>query len=54
MQNSLKSQDFTRAQLADQAILTGTNVANQNYASKLAGVKLFNDAQSQDWAQRSG
>lgn len=52
MQNALKSQDFTRAQLADTALITGSQVANQDYASMLAGYKARNDAQAQDFGQR--
>lgn len=51
MQNALKAQNFTRAQLADQSILTGTNMANANYASALAGYKAGNEAQAQGFGQ---
>lgn len=52
MQNALKSQDFTKAQLADTAITTGAGIANQNYASMLAGYSARNAAQAQDFGQR--
>ncbi len=52
MGNALKSQDFTRAQLADTALITGSQVANQDYASMLAGYKARNEAQAQDFSQR--
>jgi hypothetical protein len=51
MRNQLKTQELTRNQAANQAVLTGSSIANQNYASQLAGFNAGNAAQNQQFGQ---
>ena len=51
MQNQMRVQAQQQDQLADQAVLTGSNIANQNYASSLAGYNAGNAAQNQQFSQ---
>lgn len=51
MQNTQRVQAQQQNQLADQAVVTGNNMANQNYASALAGYKAGNEAQQQAYGQ---
>lgn len=48
------SQAKARNQLSNQAVLTGANVANQNYASQLAGFQAGNAAELQRFQQNQG
>lgn len=45
------SQAKARNQLSNQALLTGADIARQNYASQLAGFAAGNDAEAQRFAQ---
>lgn len=51
MQNNLRTQAQTQSQLANQAVLTGNQEANTNYASALAGYNAGNTAQEQNFGQ---
>lgn len=51
MKNQLDSQNEARTQLSSQAVLTGNQIANQNYQSQLAGFQTGNDAQGQAYEQ---
>ena len=51
MQNQLRVQAQQQSQMADQAVVTGNNMANQNYASALAGYQAGNQAQNQQYSQ---
>lgn len=50
-QNLSRSQNAIQSQLANQAVQTGNNMANQNYASALAGYGAQNTAQGQAYGQ---
>lgn len=51
MQNTLRVQGQQKNQLANQAVLTGNQLANTNYASSLAGYQAGNSAQNQAFVQ---
>jgi hypothetical protein len=51
MQNTLRVQGQQQDQLANQAVLTGNQLANTNYASALAGYQAGNSAQNQAYTQ---
>ncbi|MFC5476557.1 hypothetical protein [Massilia suwonensis] len=51
MQNTLRVQGQQKDQLANQAVLTGNQLANTNYASALAGYSARNAAQGQAFNQ---
>jgi hypothetical protein len=51
MQNTLRVQGQQQDQLANQAVLTGNQLANTNYASALAGYQAGNAAQNQAYSQ---
>jgi hypothetical protein len=51
MQNTLRVQGQQQDQLANQAVLTGSQLANANYASALAGYQARNAAQGQSFNQ---
>lgn len=51
MQNLTRTQAQQQNQLANQAVLTGNDMANQNYASALAGYNAGNQAQNQAFTQ---
>jgi len=51
VQNQQRTQGQIQAQLANQAVLTGDNVANTDYASALAGYGAGNSAQGQAYGQ---
>lgn len=51
MQNVLRVQGQQQDQLANQAVLTGNQLANTNYASSLAGYQASNAAQAQAFDQ---
>jgi len=51
MQNQQRTQAQQQDQLANQAVQTGANIANQNYASALAGYGAQNTAQNQAYNQ---
>ena len=50
-QNLQRTQDQTKTQAANQAVLTGNQEANQNYASSLAGYGAQNQAVGQNYSQ---
>lgn len=51
MQNTLRVQGQQQDQLANQAVVTGNQLANTNYASALAGYNSGNAAQNQAYTQ---
>lgn len=51
MQNMMRVQGQQQDQLANQAVLTGNQLANTNYASALAGYQAHNAAQGQAFDQ---
>jgi hypothetical protein len=51
MQNILRVQGQQQDQLANQAVVTGNQLANNNYASALAGYQAGNSAQNQAYSQ---
>lgn len=51
MQNQQRVQAQQQNQLANQAVVTGNDMANQNYASALAGFNAGNSAQNQAYSQ---
>jgi len=51
MQNQLRVQGQQKDQLANQAVVTGNQLANTNYASALAGYQAGNAAQNQAYSQ---
>jgi hypothetical protein len=51
MQNTLRVQGQQQDQLANQAVLTGNQLANTNYASALSGYQAGNSAQNQAYTQ---
>jgi hypothetical protein len=51
MQNTLRVQGQQQDQLANQAVVTGNQLANNNYASALAGYQAGNSAQNQAYSQ---
>lgn len=51
MQNTLRVQGQQKDHLANQAVLTGNQLANTNYASALAGYQANNAAQNQAYGQ---
>jgi hypothetical protein len=51
MQNQLRVQGQQQDQLANQAVITGNQLANTNYASSLAGYQAGNAAQNQAYTQ---
>jgi hypothetical protein len=51
MQNMMRVQGQQQDQLANQAVLTGNQLANNNYASALAGYQAHNAAQGQAFNQ---
>lgn len=51
MQNTLRVQAQQQDQLANQAVVTGSQIANANYASSLAGYQAGNAAQNQAYTQ---
>lgn len=51
MQNQLRVQAQQKDQLANQAVSTGNQIANNNYQSALAGYQAGNAAQNQDFSQ---
>jgi len=51
MQNQLRVQGQQKDQLANQAVMTGNQLANANYASALSGYQAGNAAQNQAFSQ---
>jgi len=51
MQNLTRTQGQVQSQLASQAVLTGNEMANRDYASSLAGYTAGNDARSTQFGQ---
>lgn len=51
MQNQQRVQAQQQNQMANQAVMTGNDMANQNYASALAGFNAGNSAQNQAFGQ---
>jgi len=51
MQNQLRVQGQQQDQLANQAVVTGNQLANNNYASALSGYQAGNAAQNQAYTQ---